>query len=178
ISHMAHHDSLTELPNRLFFQERLEEAFGRLRRYDEHFAILCLDLDRFKVINDTLGHAVGDALLKSVAERLRMAVRDTDMVARLGGDEFAVIRLDPNQPSNSDNLARRIVDLIGNPHELNGHRIVVSASVGVAVAPRDGTTSGQLLRNADIALYRAKEVGRGGHRFLEAEMEAQLQERR
>jgi diguanylate cyclase (GGDEF)-like protein len=178
ISHIAHHDSLTELPNRLFFQERLEEAFARLRRYNENFAILCLDLDRFKVINDTLGHTVGDALLKSVAERLRTSVRGTDMVARLGGDEFAIIRLDPRQPSNAEDLAQRIVGLIGAPYDLNGHRIVVSASIGVAVAPRDATSSGQLLRNADIALYRAKELGRGGHRFFEPEMEAQLQVRR
>jgi diguanylate cyclase (GGDEF)-like protein len=178
ISHMAHHDSLTELPNRLYFQERLEEAFGRLRRYSEQFAILCLDLDRFKVINDTLGHAVGDALLKQVADRLRSSVRETDMIARLGGDEFAVIHLHTHQPGSADGLARRIVDLIGAPYELNGHRVVVSASIGVAIAPRDGNTSGQLLRNADIALYRAKEFGRGGHRFFEAEMEAQLLERR
>jgi diguanylate cyclase (GGDEF)-like protein len=178
ISHIAHHDSLTELPNRLFFQERLEEAFARLRRYDEGFAILCLDLDRFKVINDTLGHTVGDALLKSVAERLRTSVRATDMVARLGGDEFAIIRLDPHQPSNADDLARRIVSLIGAPYDLNGHRIVISASIGVAVAPTDGASSEQLARNADIALYRAKDLGRGGHRFFEPAMEAQLQVRR
>src|SRR6202035_3541283 len=98
-----------------------------------------------------LGHTVGDALLKSVAERLRTSVRATDMVARLGGDEFAIIRLDPQQPSNADDLARRIVSMIGTPYDLNGNHIVVSASIGVAVAPTDGTSAGQLLRNADIA---------------------------
>ncbi|MEZ0212383.1 MAG: putative bifunctional diguanylate cyclase/phosphodiesterase [Xanthobacteraceae bacterium] len=177
IAHMAHHDSLTDLPNRLLFQHTIEAAMARLHQRQQPFAVLCLDLDRFKSVNDTLGHAVGDALLKAVADRLRASLREGDMVARLGGDEFAVLQLDADQPRSADNLAKRITELVGRPYDLDGHRVLVSTSIGVAVAPGDGTSSEALLRNADIALYRVKSEGRNGFRFFEREMDVQLQAR-
>ncbi|SEQ02233.1 diguanylate cyclase (GGDEF) domain-containing protein [Faunimonas pinastri] len=178
IHHMAHHDGLTDLPNRLLLRQKMEEGLSRLQRYNQPFAILCLDLNRFKIINDTLGHGVGDALLQAVAKRLQDTVRETDVVARLGGDEFAILQLDADQPRSSDALARRIVEVLDAPYLLEGHQILVSTSIGIAIAPTDGRHADQLLRNADIALYRVKGDGRTGHRFFEQEMDAQLQSRR
>jgi diguanylate cyclase (GGDEF)-like protein/PAS domain S-box-containing protein len=176
IVYMACHDALTGLPNRVLFAEKIEQAallIGRGKR----FAVLCLDLDRFKHVNDTLGHAVGDELLRSVAARLRSCVREVDTVARLGGDEFAVVQ-SAAQPDEAAMLARRIVEVIGAPYDVEGHRVTVGASVGITMAPADGSTHQKLLKNADVALYRAKAEGRGTWRFFEAEMDARLQARR
>jgi len=177
IAHMAHHDSLTGLPNRVLFRERIEEALVRARR-GQGFALFCLDLDRFKGVNDTLGHLVGDALLRAVTARLCKELRETDTVARLGGDEFAILQSAVDQPAAATALAQRLVDALGAPYEVDGHRVVVGASIGVALAPGDADDGDELLKSADLALYRAKADGRGAYRFFEPEMDARIQARR
>ena len=178
VRHIAHHDSLTGLPNRVLLRERLEWALCQTRGTEAHVAVLLLDLDMFKEVNDTLGHPAGDALLQAVASRLSSTVRGEDLVARLGGDEFAVVQLLTQGRVQSGILAERLVSIIDAPFEIEGHRIEVTASVGVAVAPDDGSHPDQLIKSADMALYRAKAEGRATHRFFEAAMEAALQERR
>jgi diguanylate cyclase (GGDEF)-like protein len=177
ISHLALHDALTDLPNRVLFQDKLAEALLRVSR-GENVAVLCLDLDRFKAVNDTLGHAIGDELLKAAADRLRDCVRDSDTVARLGGDEFAIIQPFGEQPTGATSLASRIIDSLSAPYTIAGHEIVIGTSIGVSIAPNDGTTAGQLLKNADLALYRAKSDGRGVFRFFEPAMDAKMRARR
>ena len=174
MQHMAHHDALTDLPNRVLLRERLEEAL----KGSAPVGVLWLDLDRFKEVNDTLGHAVGDALLQAAAERLQSCVRDRDTVARLGGDEFAVIQTGAAQPLGATTLALRIIEAISAPYQISDHQIVVGASVGISVAPDDATDADQLLRNADLALYRAKNEGRGTYRFFEPGMDARMHARR
>jgi diguanylate cyclase (GGDEF)-like protein len=159
------------------FQERLEEAIARAR-LGTHCALLCLDLDRFKVINDTLGHPVGDSLLRAVAGRLSAVVRDVDTVARLGGDEFAIIQVGLNSSEEAELLAGRIIDVLCQPFDIDGRKVVAGTSIGIALAPRDGISSGILLKNADIALYLAKSEGRGTYRYFEPEMDALVQARR
>ncbi|MGA7971298.1 MAG: EAL domain-containing protein [Pseudolabrys sp.] len=170
IMHMARHDALTGLPNRALFREKLEQKLA----YNETFAVHFIDLDRFKTVNDTLGHPVGDALLSAVTERVQMAVRGADIVARLGGDEFAVIQTGA-RPTDATDLAGRLIQLIAEPFEVLGNQIVIGASIGIAMAPDDGNESDQLLRNADMALYRAKGDGRGAYHFFEPEMDAEMQ---
>ena len=177
IAHMARHDALTDLPNRIEFEERIQAALLRAQN-GEHAAVLSLDLDRFKQVNDTLGHPVGDALLKIVAGRLRRVVREHDTVARLGGDEFAIIQLGANQPEGATRLAQRLIDAISAPYEIEGQQIVIGTSVGIAVAPTDGDAVAVLLKSADVALYRAKTDGRGRYRFFETGMDATMQARR
>jgi diguanylate cyclase (GGDEF)-like protein len=177
VTHMARHDALTGLSNRLHFRERTEEALPLLRR-GESVAILCIDLDHFKEVNDTLGHPSGDKLLTLVADRLRENVRETDILARLGGDEFAVVQTAWQMLEEVTVLAGRIVEVLSEPYEVDGHEVVVGASIGIAVAPGDGHDPDQLLKHADMALYRAKSDGRGTFRFFEAEMDARLQARR
>ena len=179
VAHMAHHDALTDLPNRVLFHDRIREALNRLQRQpDASVAVLCLDLDHFKDVNDTLGHSAGDALLQAVADRLRGCIRQTDVVARLGGDEFALLQSGGDQPHDAAALAERVVAALEAPFGLDGHRIRIGASVGIALAPGDGADADRLLRCADMALYRAKADGRGGHRFFEPDMDAQLHARR
>ena len=171
-------DTLTGLPNRANFGLRLKEAEAHLQRTGACFAVLAIDLDRFKQVNDTLGHPIGDGLLRKVAERLQTTVRPTDTVARLGGDEFAVLQSGgPDEPDTAT-LARRIVDLVGRAYVVEGHLINIGASVGVARAPTDGTESDLLLKNADLALYRAKADGRDTFRFFRPEMSSRMEERR
>jgi diguanylate cyclase (GGDEF)-like protein/PAS domain S-box-containing protein len=177
LAFMAHHDGLTELPNRTLFQQRLVEAIAMAQR-GTHCALLCLDLDRFKVINDTLGHPVGDGLLCAVAGRLSASVREIDTVARLGGDEFAIIQADLTSSDEAELLAGRIIGALCQPFEIDGHRVVAGTSIGISMAPRDGTSSETLMKNADIALYLAKTEGRGTYRFFEPEMDADVQARR
>jgi diguanylate cyclase (GGDEF)-like protein len=177
IAHMAHHDALTGLPNRVLFRDEMERAVARLRRGEE-VAVLCLDLDHFKAINDTLGHPVGDALLSAVAERLQACVGEADIVARLGGDEFAVVHVGQDGPGSATILAQRFIETIAAPYELLGHQVVVGTSVGIALAPNDGEDPDQLLKSADMALYRAKEDGRGTFRFFEPDMDLRMQARR
>jgi diguanylate cyclase (GGDEF)-like protein len=177
IAHLARHDLLTNLPNRVFFREQLEQAFARSRR-GQGFAVLCLDLDHFKDVNDTLGHPIGDELLQTVAARLLKCARETDFVARLGGDEFALVQTALTRPEDCSNLAVRVVEALGQPYDIGGKHVIVTTSIGIALAPADGTDPDQLLKNADLALYRAKADGRGTHRFFEPEMDARLQARR
>ena len=176
MAHMAHHDLLTELPNRTLLRERMERALDGPQK-GKSLAVLCLDLDRFKDVNDTLGHPVGDALLKAVGKRLLGCIEDDDTVARLGGDEFSVVQIAAEQPVAATALATRVIEAIGQPFDLDGHQVTVGASIGIAVSPSDGTDPDQLLKNADLALSRAKGEGRGTHRFFESEMDAHMQAR-
>ena len=179
VTHMAHHDPLTDLINRTIFCEQLERALSNCRRHRRPFAVLCVDLDRFKAVNDTLGHPIGDALLKGVAERLRACVRGSaDVVAQFGGDEFAILQTDLREPSDAEALAMRVIEAIGKPHYVDGNQISVGASVGIAMAPNDGLDSEHLLRVADLALYRAKQEGRNAYQFFEAEMDDRVRRRR
>lgn len=177
IHHMARHDPLTNLPNRAFFRERVEDALKRLAG-GENAAVLCLDLDHFKPVNDTLGHPIGDSVLKEVAARLQGAVREGDTVARFGGDEFAIIQVDAAQPTGATSLAQRIIETLSAPFDIDGHQVVISASVGISIAPADAGNAEQLLKNSDMALYRAKRDGRQTYRFFEPEMDARMQARR
>jgi diguanylate cyclase (GGDEF)-like protein len=176
IEHMAHHDALTDLANRVLLNERLEHALILVHR-DEMIAIHHIDLDQFKAVNDTLGHPGGDKLLKMVAERLRQLVRESDTVARMGGDEFAIVQV-ATDPTDATTLAQRIIDAMSEPFDIDGHQTSIGASVGIAVGPGDGLTPEELLRNADLALYRAKRDGRGTFRFFEPGMDLQMQARR
>ncbi|MBZ8133192.1 bifunctional diguanylate cyclase/phosphodiesterase [Afifella sp. IM 167] len=178
VKHMAHHDALTDLPNRLLFRSRLEADLARSRRLGRSLAVLCLDLDHFKSVNDTLGHPVGDKLLQAVAGRFNRNLREMDFVARLGGDEFAIIQTDLQDSGDASGLAARLIEAIGAPFEIDGHQIAVGTSVGIAFAPCDGDEPDTLLKNADTALYRAKADGRGAYRFFEPGMDARLQARR
>jgi len=175
---MAHHDALTGLSNRLLFHERLEEASEQRRRRGDGVALLCLDLDHFKQVNDTLGHPAGDVLLKAVAERLLACVRDGDVVARLGGDEFAILQRGANQPEHATVLAQRVIEALSAPYDLGGDRIVVGASVGIVIASPDLSSADLLMRSADIALYQAKGNGRDTFCFFENVMNEQIQARR
>jgi len=174
---MARHDALTRLPNRRVFRERIEAAVAQAERAIAA-AVLCLDLDHFKEVNDTLGHPVGDVLLRVVAERLSACIRQVDTVARFGGDEFAVVQVGPERAEDVAILAQRMIDVISMPYEVSGHQVIVGVSLGIAMVPADGSDPDTLLKHADIALYRAKADGRGIYRFFAAEMDARLQERR
>jgi len=174
IVHVAHHDALTGLPNRILFAEQLKQALKRVRR-GERLAVLYIDLDRLKRVNDTLGHPIGDKLLKGVADRLRGCIREIDTVARLSGDEFAIIQSSIGQPSDAAALAKRIGAAIREPIDLNGHQVVVDTSIGISIAPDDGTELDELLKTADIALYEAKNTGRGTYCFYETDMNERRQ---
>jgi diguanylate cyclase (GGDEF)-like protein/PAS domain S-box-containing protein len=177
IAHMARHDALTDLPNRVLFRERLADALAGVGR-GAKLAVLYLDLDRFKGVNDTLGHPIGDELLKVVAGRLRHCVRDIDTVARVGGDEFAIIQTGIEQPLDTATLARRIGEAVRAPYDLAGHAVMVDTSIGIAIAPNDGVEPDGLLKAADMALYGAKADGRGTYRFFEAAMDMRMKARR
>ena len=171
IAFMAHHDVLTGLPNRLAIMEKIEEEVARHRRRGDSFAVLLLDLDRFKHVNDTLGHAVGDALLRETAVRLKGSLRETDVLARLGGDEFAIVQDRENGQRNSTfTLADRIIDIISKPFNIDGNEVNIATSIGVALAPEHATTSDSLMKMADLALYRAKSDGRNRYRVFDPEM--------
>jgi diguanylate cyclase (GGDEF)-like protein len=173
IIHMARHDALTNLPNRVLFKDKMEQALAR----GDKLAVMFLDLDRFKGVNDSLGHSIGDALLCAVTERLQGVVSDGDTVARLGGDEFAIVQSRAT-PTQASELAAQIIEALVEPFDVRGHQVVIGTSIGIALAPNDGTEPDQLLRNADMALYRAKAEGRGTYHFFQPEMDAQMQERR
>jgi diguanylate cyclase (GGDEF)-like protein/PAS domain S-box-containing protein len=178
IFHMARHDALTNLPNRTLFRERLEAALQRVGR-GERVGVVCVDLDRFKPVNDTLGHLVGDALLKEVSGRLANCVRNIDMVARIGGDEFAIVQSGADlDASDFARSAQRLVEAVSAPYTIDQNQIAIGASIGISVAPEDGTDVELLLRNADLAMYRAKADGRGTYRFFEPGMDARAQARR
>ncbi len=176
IHHLAFHDPLTDLPNRIFFNERVDAALSGLR--GTSIALLYLDLDRFKQVNDTLGHPAGDTLIKEFAARLRTLVRDGDIVARIGGDEFTIMVTNVTSRRDVEPLCARIVDSVRTPFDLFGNRIFVGLSIGVTLAPQNGTDRIDLLRKADIALYSAKSTGRGRYAFFDKSMDDALQLRR
>ncbi|QWG20920.1 EAL domain-containing protein [Bradyrhizobium sediminis] len=178
IAHMAHHDGLTNLPNRERYQDRLKQALEQSLPGNKRVAVLCVDLDLFKNVNDSFGHPMGDRLLKAVADRLRSEVRGNNLVARLGGDEFAVVMASDVSPNEASDYAARLIKTLSASYDLDGIEIVVGASIGIALSPGDGDTSEELMRNADMALYRAKSDGGGVHRFFEREMDRQAQKRR
>ncbi|MGE0629328.1 MAG: EAL domain-containing protein [Hyphomicrobiaceae bacterium] len=178
LAHMAHHDALTDLPNRAYFGERIQQALNSRRDNEQRWAVLLLDLDRFKEINDTLGHSVGDLLLQEVASRLKSSVRDGDTVARLGGDEFVVLQKLPQDDFEAVALARRLVEAMKRPFGLMGHQCLIGTSVGIALIPKDGTDVDGLLKKADLALYRAKSEGRGTYHFFEPSLDERIQARR
>lgn len=167
IDWLARHDALTEIANRHHFREQLEGWFG-LQQTAGGFALHWIDLDHFKEINDTLGHPVGDALLKSVAKRLHMTLRGSDIVARLGGDEFAILQAGASQ-AEATRLAKRLIRALAEPHHVLGHRVTASASIGIALAPKDGSDPGELMKNADLALYHAKTSGRSTYAYFRPE---------
>jgi diguanylate cyclase (GGDEF)-like protein/PAS domain S-box-containing protein len=177
IAHMARHDALTDLPNRMLLLEQLNHEIKRVKR-GECLAVLCLDLDQFKSVNDALGHHIGDELLKLVSERLRGCTRELDVVARMGGDEFAIIMTQMEQAADAATLSKRIRDSVIKPYQIEGHQIVTDISIGISVAPMDAVESDELLRNADMALYDAKADGRGTFRFFEPEMNTRMRVRR
>jgi diguanylate cyclase (GGDEF)-like protein len=177
ITHLAHYDALTDLPNRALFHERLKQELARVAP-DQQLAVLYIDIDEFKSVNDTLGHLIGDELLKSVAVSLGRCVRATDFVARLGGDEFAIVQTAIETPTDITDLVTRVFDAIREPFECLGHQVTTDASIGIALAPQHGADLDQILKNADLAMYAAKSAGRRTYRFFEPKMDAQVKARR
>src|SRR6476646_2696689 len=178
LTFMAQHDGLTGLPNRNLLRQQMDDILLRTRRNAEQVAVLVLGLDHFKAVNDTLGHGIGDKLLRGVGKRLRSMLRDDDILARLNSDEFAIAQSGVTRPEDAAFLARRLLDAIGDPYLLDGHSVVIGASIGIAMSPGDGDESEKLLKNADLALSRAKNDFRGTFSFFEAEMDARAQGRR
>jgi diguanylate cyclase (GGDEF)-like protein/PAS domain S-box-containing protein len=173
IKYMAHHDLLTGLSNRALFMEKIEEAGARLRRRGETFSVFMLDLDRFKNVNDSLGHPEGDLLLKETARRLKSSLRETDVLARLGGDEFAILQsAETDQHDGAVGLADRIIRIINEPFDIGGNKVTIGTSIGIAFAPQDGVEPSELMKKADLALYRTKSEGRNGYRFFDPQMTA------
>jgi diguanylate cyclase (GGDEF)-like protein/PAS domain S-box-containing protein len=177
IRHLAFHDPLTGLPNRLLFVDRVNQAVVRADRNKETFALLLLDLDRFKAINDSLGHTAGDAVLKETAQRLRGCLRETDTVSRFGGDEFNILLTQVHSDEETELVAHKILKAMEWPHDIDGHEMVLTCSIGIAMYPRDGLDQGTLFKNADTALYRAKDLGRNNFQFYSSAMNAQALER-
>ena len=178
ITYLAHHDGLTGLVNRRFFNDQIRPALARADRQNRRIAALCLDLDGFKDVNDSLGHTIGDALLREVGVRIKENAREGDIVARLGGDEFAVLQTDVESPEQTASLAERLIERISRPYLIDGCEIAISASIGIATSPLEGRMSDDLIKNADMALHRAKEEGRHTFRFFEADMDAARKGRR
>jgi diguanylate cyclase (GGDEF)-like protein len=176
--YLAYHDSLTGLGNRLLFKEQLEEALKEVSITPHPLAVLFLDLDGFKAINDTLGHSIGDSLLKTVAAKLRDVLQQTDRIARLGGDEFAILQISAPQPASSIALAEKIIEVIGQSSSVDGHDVTVGASVGIAIAHPGEMTTENFLKSADLAMYSAKSDGRGTYRVFDPAMDAIVQARR
>ncbi|HVR08666.1 MAG TPA: EAL domain-containing protein [Thermoanaerobaculia bacterium] len=175
--HQAYHDALTGLPNRMLFHDRLTQALGLARRNHRGLAVLFLDLDQFKLVNDTLGHAAGDRLLQAVAERLRQSVRKSDTVARVGGDEFNLLLPDVGRGNQAARMAEKILATVARPVEVDGHRLYLTTSIGISLFPADGGDAEALLTSADIAMYRAKEQGRNGYQLCTPAMNARSLER-
>ncbi len=174
---LAHYDMLTNLPNRVLFLDRLENALHRAKRYETLLAVMFLDLDGFKLINDTLGHRAGDKLLVEVAERLSHSIRKSDTAARLGGDEFTVIMLDIAGMSSASLIAKRIVYALSKSYHINEKEVYVTASIGIAIFPYDGYNTEELIKNADTAMYHAKEMGKNNYQFFSEEMNNRVKQR-
>jgi diguanylate cyclase (GGDEF)-like protein/PAS domain S-box-containing protein len=178
LAFIAQHDGLTGLPNRNLLRQQMDDILSHTRRSSDKAAVLVLGLDNFKSVNDTLGHGIGDKLLRGVAKRLRSTLREGDIVARLNSDEFAIIQSGLTRPEDAVLLCRRVLEAIGDPYLLDGHSVVIGASIGIAMAPGDGDESEKLLKNADMALSRAKNEQRGTFSFFESGMDARAQSRR
>jgi diguanylate cyclase (GGDEF)-like protein/PAS domain S-box-containing protein len=178
LAFMAQHDSLTGLPNRNLLRRQMDDILLHTRRTAEKVAVLVLGLDNFKAVNDTLGHGIGDKLLRGVAKRLRSTLREEDALARLNSDEFAIVQSGVTRPEDAVLLAKRLLEAVGEPYLLDGHSVVIGASVGIAMSPGDGEESEKLLKSSDMALSRAKNEFRGTFSFFEAEMDARAQTRR
>ena len=178
LAFMAQHDGLTGLPNRNLLRQQMDDMLLHSRRSAEKLAVLVLGLDNFKAVNDTLGHGVGDKLLRGVAKRLRSTLREEDALARLNSDEFAILQSGVTRPEDAVLLAKRLLEAIADPYLLDGHSVVIGASIGIAMSPGDGDESEKLLKSADMALSRAKSDFRGTFSFFEAEMDARAQSRR
>ena len=176
--YLAYHDSLTGLGNRLLFKEQLDEALKDVSGTPDPLAVLFIDLDGFKAVNDTLGHSVGDLLLKSLGTKLRDLISSTDRIARLGGDEFAILQVSSEQPTSSIHLAERIIEIVAEAHEVDGHDVTVGASIGIAIARPGEMSTESLLKSADLAMYSAKSEGRGTYRIFDPQMDAMVQTRR
>ncbi len=168
MSHLAQHDALTGLPNRLLLNDRLDRAIEAARRHGRSLAVLFMDVDRFKCINDSLGHVAGDQILQSVARRLVASVRGSDTVSRQGGDEFVVLLSEVACPEDAAFSAEKLLAALSVPHRIGKHELQVTASVGIAIFPGDGTEPAALLKKADLALLRAKARGRGNHQFFQS----------
>jgi diguanylate cyclase (GGDEF)-like protein len=177
IHHLAYHDVLTGLPNRALFNQRVERALERARKRGLFVAVMCLDIDHFKNVNDSLGHLAGDALLKWIADRFRECLREDDTVGRLGGDEFGVVVTSVDAVEYASQLASRLLAAVSRPMEFNGQQVVSGISIGIATSATDGEQTDSLIKSADLALYRAKAEGRNTYRFFEAEMDARMQAR-
>ncbi|QJR14300.1 bifunctional diguanylate cyclase/phosphodiesterase [Usitatibacter palustris] len=177
IAHMAHHDALTGLPNRVLLHDRIRQAIAQAHRSSAQLAVLFIDLDRFKTINDSLGHALGDRLLQSVASRILVCLREGDTVSRLGGDEFVIVVPSINGASDASHVAAKILEVLGDPFHLHGNDLHVAASVGISLYPSDGLDAETLMRNADTAMYHAKDSGRGNFQFFTPHMNVAAQQR-
>lgn len=178
INRMARYDTLTGLPNRMLVTETAQAAIAEAERWRGRCGFMMIDLDRFKAINDTLGHPVGDRLLTQVSQRLRSIMSDNELCGRLGGDEFAVVVKDANDPQLMAKLAQKVIDTLSAPYEIDQHTLYIGASVGTAIGPRDGRVVETLIRSADLALYRSKDAGRGVHRAYEPQLHVHAEERR
>ena len=174
LSHLAAHDLLTDLPNRMLLNDRLSQAIASARRQRHRLAVLFLDLDRFKQINDTLGHEIGDGLLRSVAQRLVESVRRSDTVSRQGGDEFVLLLSRVDEAEDAAASVQKVIKALAAPLDVDGHRLHVTASIGLSMYPDDGQDADTLIRNADIAMYRAKERGRNAYQFYTPDMNARV----
>ena len=174
---MAHHDTLTGLPNRRLMQDRLNQAILQARRQQKHVALLFLDLDRFKLVNDTLGHETGDYVLRDIAKKLNQAVRDGDTVSREGGDEFLIVLPNLDKPEFAQVVATKILNELAKPIEVSGHELTVTASIGISHYPNDATDVQQLLKHADSAMYQAKDAGRNTARFFTSDLNFLLSKR-
>ncbi|MCW9014270.1 MAG: EAL domain-containing protein [Gammaproteobacteria bacterium] len=170
IEHLAYHDTLTGLPNRMLFMDRMDQAISRAMRNQENFALLFIDIDNFKVINDSMGHEAGDKLLISITQRLRETLRMSDTIARLGGDEFTVVLENLSEPEAVILVVKNLLEKISEPIEISGREVHIGASIGISMYPDDGISFGNLLKNADTAMYRAKDLGRNTFQFYTAEM--------
>ena len=177
LQHVAHHDALTDLPNRNLFLDRLQQSLNRARWHERLVAVMFMDLDRFKIINDTLGHNVGDQLLLQMSQRLGRTVRDGDTVARFGGDEFAILLDDIDSDSHISSLAQKLLDTLATPFKINKQELYVTASIGISIFPNDGEDSETILRNADVAMYRAKDLGKNNYQFYSDDLSARIFER-
>jgi diguanylate cyclase (GGDEF)-like protein len=177
IRHLAHYDALTDLPNRALFHKRLRDELAQIAP-GEQLAVLYIDIDEFKSVNDSLGHMIGDELLKSVALRLRQCIGDSDFVARLGGDEFAIVQTMVKNAAKTVDLVTRVYDTIRAPYDCLGHQVTADASIGIALAPEHGDDLDQILKNVDLAMYEAKSAGRRTWRFFESAMDEHVRARR